>query len=72
MILYIRQEEEQQFVDFVQQEPEQKYKHIITLDCGSPDKSFMVSKYELASKYNEFEFGRMFQRYLLNQNTKKA
>jgi fructoselysine-6-P-deglycase FrlB-like protein len=72
MILYIRQEEEQQFVDFVQQEPEQELKHIITLDCGSPNKTFMVSKYELASKYNEFEFGRMFEKYLTESNTQKA
>ena len=72
MIVFVRDAEEVNFVEFMRTDTTIQFKVVSSLDMGFTDQPFVIHKYEVATKHNDFEFGRLFERYLISKGKTSA
>lgn len=72
MIVFVRDAEEVNFVEFMRTDVTVQFKVVSSLDMGFENMPFVIHKYEVATKHNDFEFGRLFERYLISKGKPSA
>jgi len=72
MIVFVRDAEEVNFVEFMREDSNIEFTVVSSLDMGFKDNPFVIHKYEIATNHNQFEFGRLFERYLIGNGKSSA
>ena len=72
MIVFVRDAEEVNFVEFMREDSTIEFTVVSSLDMGFKNQPFVIHKYEIATKHNQFEFGRLFERYLISKGKASA
>lgn len=72
MIVFVRDAEVVNFVEFMREDSTIEFKVVSSLDMGFKDQPFVIHKYEIATSHNQFEFGRLFERYLISKGKPSA